>query len=115
MLTPGSRTVLCEIDARLRAVGLERHAYQLPITQPELGDATGLSTVHVNRTLQELRGNGLMTTPRVGASSLRIGRACKRPESSTPPTSTSSKRHRPSFRARTLLAISNAGLLVYAA
>ena len=36
-------------------------AYQLPITQAELGDATGLSTVHVNRTLQELRGNGLIT------------------------------------------------------
>ena len=66
-----------------------------------LGDhATGLSTVHVNRTLQELRGNGLLTTPKGGASSLRIGRACKPPESSTPPTSTSSKR--PSLQARTL-------------
>jgi len=37
--------------------------YQLPITQAELGHATGMSTVHVNRTLQE------------GASSLRIGGA----------------------------------------
>ncbi len=59
--------VLCEIYVRLRAVGLvDGQAYQLPITQAELGDATGLSTVHVNRTLQELRGNGLITTPKGG-------------------------------------------------
>jgi CRP-like cAMP-binding protein len=52
---------------RLRAVGLVNgQAYQLPITQAELGDATGMSTVHVNRTLQELRGNGLITTPKGG-------------------------------------------------
>ena len=30
-------------------------------TQAELGDAFGLSTVHVNRTLQDLRGEGLIT------------------------------------------------------
>src|SRR5215203_1402387 len=54
--------VLCEIYVRLRAVGLvSGQAYQLPITQAELADATGLSTVDVNRTLQELRGNGLIT------------------------------------------------------
>jgi CRP-like cAMP-binding protein len=59
--------LLCEVFVRLRAVGLTNgQAYQLPITQAELGDATGLSTVHVNRTLQELRGNGLITTPRGG-------------------------------------------------
>jgi DNA-binding transcriptional regulator LsrR (DeoR family) len=34
----------------------------MPITQAELADATGLSTVHVNRTMQELRGNGLIKT-----------------------------------------------------
>jgi hypothetical protein len=32
----------------------------LPLTQAELGDALGLSTVHVNRSFQELRGNGLI-------------------------------------------------------
>jgi hypothetical protein len=47
---------------RLKAVGLETdHACELPVTQNELGDALGLSTVHVNRTLQELRGDGLIT------------------------------------------------------
>ena len=47
---------------RLKAVGLANgHAYELPLTQAELGDAFGLSTVHVNRTLQDLRGEGLIT------------------------------------------------------
>jgi CRP-like cAMP-binding protein len=31
------------------------------VTQMDLADATGLSTVHVNRTLQELRASGLIT------------------------------------------------------
>jgi len=54
--------LLCEIVVRLHAVGLaEEHGCDLPMTQNELGDATGMSTVHVNRTLQELRGDGLIT------------------------------------------------------
>ena len=54
--------VLCEVLVRMRAVGLANaHACELPITQAELGDALGLSTVHVNRSLQELRGRGLIT------------------------------------------------------
>lgn len=53
--------LLCELFLRLRAVGLvEGDSYELPATQEQLGDAFGLSTVHVNRTLQELRGNGLI-------------------------------------------------------
>ena len=53
--------LLCELVAKLRAVGLMVDwSFALPVTQSELGDATGLSTVHVNRTLQELRGNGLI-------------------------------------------------------
>jgi CRP-like cAMP-binding protein len=54
--------LLCELLVRLRAVELvEDHAFTLPVTQAELGDAFGLSTVHVNRVLQDLRGNGLIT------------------------------------------------------
>jgi hypothetical protein len=46
----------------MRAVGLaDEQACDLPVTQAELGDALGLSTVHVNRSLQELRGKGLIT------------------------------------------------------
>ncbi len=54
--------LLCELVTRMRAVGLvEDHACELPITQSEFGDATGLSTVHVNRTIQELRAAGLIS------------------------------------------------------
>lgn len=53
--------LLCELLVRLRAVQLAKdYAFNLPVTQAELGDALGLSTVHVNRTLQELRGQGLI-------------------------------------------------------
>jgi CRP-like cAMP-binding protein len=52
--------LLCELIAKLRAVGLMAGSFELPLTQEELGDAMGLSTVHVNRTLQELRANGLI-------------------------------------------------------
>jgi hypothetical protein len=38
----------------------DRRAYELPITRASLGDATGLTGVHVNRTLKELRENEVM-------------------------------------------------------
>jgi CRP-like cAMP-binding protein len=48
--------LVCELFFRLRAVGLtDGHTCEFPITQTELADATGLTPVHVNRTLQELR------------------------------------------------------------
>jgi CRP-like cAMP-binding protein len=53
--------VLCELLVRLRAVGLaEDHTCTLPITQSEFADAVGLTTVHVNRMLQQLRADGLI-------------------------------------------------------
>ncbi|TJV06488.1 MAG: Crp/Fnr family transcriptional regulator [Mesorhizobium sp.] len=55
--------ILCELIVRLRAVGrIEDHVARLPITQAALGDALGLSAVHVNRVLQELRRDGLIST-----------------------------------------------------
>lgn len=54
--------LFCELLVRLQAVGLAHgDAYDFPLTQAELADAAGLSTVHVNRTLQELRAAGLIT------------------------------------------------------
>jgi len=54
--------VMCEMGLRMEAAGLgERTSYDLPATQEQLGDATGLTPVHVNRTLQEIRGQGLLT------------------------------------------------------
>jgi CRP-like cAMP-binding protein len=55
--------LLCEFLVRLKAVGLaEDDTYDLPITQVELADAIGTSTVHVNRVLQALRAEGLIET-----------------------------------------------------
>lgn len=53
--------LLCELFVRLQVVGeTEGHAFRLPLSQPELGDVLGLSTVHVNRVIQDLRGRGLI-------------------------------------------------------
>ena len=55
--------LLCELLLRFQWVGLsENNTYVLPATQVELGDAFGLSTVHVNRMLQRLRKEGLVVT-----------------------------------------------------
>ena len=54
--------LICETYLRLEAVGLAReHAFELPLTQAELGDTLALSAVHVNRTLMELRRLKLVT------------------------------------------------------
>jgi CRP-like cAMP-binding protein len=53
--------VYCELMVRLRAVGLvEDHRCDLPITQAEFADAIGVSNVHVNRVLQDMRADGLI-------------------------------------------------------
>ena len=52
--------LLCELATRLQAAGLEDQAFNLPVTVVELADATGLSVVHVNRVLQELRAKKLI-------------------------------------------------------
>ncbi|MCK1543545.1 Crp/Fnr family transcriptional regulator [Bradyrhizobium sp. 147] len=53
--------LFCEIIERLRPVGMvDGNSCVMPITQTDLADATGLSVVHLNRTLQELRASGLI-------------------------------------------------------
>ena len=53
--------VLCELVVRLRAVGLVvDHSCDLPITQAEFADALGVTTVHVNRVLQQMRADGVI-------------------------------------------------------
>jgi len=57
--------LLCEFAYRLNAQAL--HAgdiYELPITQEQLADATGLTPVHVNRVLQALQREGLIERDR---------------------------------------------------
>ena len=53
--------LFCEIFLRLRLAGLTREdSCDFPLTQADLADAMGLSKVHVNRTLQELRSAELI-------------------------------------------------------
>jgi CRP-like cAMP-binding protein len=53
--------LFCEIWFRLKSVGLAHdHVFDLPMTQADLGDATGLSVVHVNRTIRQLHEDGLI-------------------------------------------------------
>ncbi|HET9446948.1 MAG TPA: Crp/Fnr family transcriptional regulator [Steroidobacteraceae bacterium] len=69
LVNVGQRTAIerlahlfCEIFARMQAVGLtDGGRCELPLTQVELADTLALSTVHVNRTLQELRRQGLVS------------------------------------------------------
>jgi CRP-like cAMP-binding protein len=57
--------LLCEIAARQQDAGIcEGPDYEWPMTQEQIADATGLTSVHVNRTLQQLRGEGYFRTAR---------------------------------------------------
>ena len=57
--------LLCEMLTRLGAVGLaDDDRFAFPITQADLADTVGLSTVHVNRTLQELKAKKLIASKR---------------------------------------------------
>jgi CRP-like cAMP-binding protein len=53
--------LLCEFAIRLEAAGLAAtSSYELPMTQEQLGDTLGLTSVHVNRTLMALAEEGLI-------------------------------------------------------
>ncbi len=57
--------LLCEFAVRLdNANGTSNHAYDLPMTQEQLGDAVGLTPVHVNRVLRSLTQAGLISRDR---------------------------------------------------
>lgn len=54
--------LLCELQVRLKVVELANSdSYPLALTQAQLADASGLTQVHVNRTLKELRDRGIVT------------------------------------------------------
>ncbi|MEG3168086.1 Crp/Fnr family transcriptional regulator [Sphingomonas sp. LB3N6] len=54
--------LICELHARMSNLGLlQQIEFDLPLTQEHLGDALGLTAVHVNRVLKRLRDEGLMT------------------------------------------------------
>jgi CRP-like cAMP-binding protein len=54
--------LLCEFSLRMSAAGISHgHRYELPMTQEQLADAVGLTSVHVNRVLKQLGEEGLIT------------------------------------------------------
>ena len=64
--------LLCEFSLRLKLAGLgEQNSYELPMTQEQLADATGLTPVHINRTIKLLESQGLID--RASARSIAIG------------------------------------------
>ena len=53
--------LFCELYLRLKVVGRTNgNRFEFPVTQRELSECLGLTVVHVNRTLQELRRKGLV-------------------------------------------------------
>jgi CRP-like cAMP-binding protein len=53
--------LFCELYVRLSVVGLSaKYGFSIPLRQIDLADAVGLSTVHVNRSIQALRTRGLL-------------------------------------------------------
>ncbi|WEK44930.1 MAG: Crp/Fnr family transcriptional regulator [Candidatus Sphingomonas colombiensis] len=56
---------LCETNLRMGAVGRAVDGrFALPLTQQDLGEACGLTSVHVNRTLRRLREEGVAEVTR---------------------------------------------------
>lgn len=54
--------LICEMYLRLQVIGhTDGQSFELPLTQSVIGDALGLSTVHVNRLIAELRAEGLVS------------------------------------------------------
>ena len=54
--------LFCDLYVRLGRVGLVyERGYDMPVSQADLADLLGLSTVHVNRSLQELRLSGMIS------------------------------------------------------
>ncbi len=64
--------LICEIVARMRRLGaVGGNGYvQLPLTQEDIGDATGLTSVHVNRMMRALADDGIIE--RNGGNHLRL-------------------------------------------
>ncbi len=57
--------LFCEMATRYRTLDQsDGRRYRLPMTQEQLGDALGLTSVHVNRTLQGLREERLVSVAR---------------------------------------------------
>jgi CRP-like cAMP-binding protein len=82
LLNVGQRSALerlahlfVELYLRLRSVGMARgQTIDFPLTQNDLAEATGVTPVHLNRTLQELRRQGLIELRAKRLTILDLGR-----------------------------------------
>jgi Crp-like helix-turn-helix protein len=75
--------LICEQYYRKRAVGMaDNYILPFPVTQAELGDALGLSTVHVNRTMKALAREKLISYRNHSIAMSWTGKNCKRRDSS---------------------------------
>jgi CRP-like cAMP-binding protein len=52
--------LLCELSVRVGAENDGESRFSFPLTQEQLADALGLTAVHVNRTIRQLRNDGLI-------------------------------------------------------
>lgn len=56
--------LLCELSVRLGGEDGDRSRFAFPLTQEQIADALGLTAVHVNRTMQQLRSDGIIIVSR---------------------------------------------------
>jgi CRP-like cAMP-binding protein len=69
--------LFCELIVRMQSVGLcSDYTIELPLRQSDIADAVGMSTVHVNRTLQELRKQKLIKFTRGTLTAMDWPRLC---------------------------------------
>ena len=54
--------LLCELSVRLDAEDGNESSFAFPLTQEQIADALGLTSVHVNRTMQQLRTESMVAT-----------------------------------------------------
>ena len=70
--------LICELHVRLEIVGLVReNSFAFPATQNDIADMVGLSLVHVNRTIQELRSSRLIEWRSGAVTVTDFGRLCE--------------------------------------
>jgi CRP-like cAMP-binding protein len=52
---------MAELRERLRVIGrVEGNSFEMPMTQEEIGEALGITGVHANRVIRQLRGDGIV-------------------------------------------------------
>lgn len=79
--------LLLELRDRLELAGLVKaQTFRIPLTQETLADTLGLSVVHIHRTLQQLRREGLIELKSGGVTLLKPAQLAAIVEVAEPPT-----------------------------